>query len=244
MHAYHERVAETHGMERNVGETEQWISLLGGVAMAVYGLSRRSLGGLVLAAAGAPIVYRGITGYCGAYQALGINTARRRGPQNSVRARHGVRIEESQIIQKPRDELYAYFRELANLPKIMRHLRSVTESSDKRSHWVAEGPMGLTVEWDAEIITETPGELIGWRSVGDSDIDAAGSVHFETLPHDRGTKISVILKYDPPMGKLGHGVAWLAGRSPSGEIREDLKRLKALMETGTIPTTDGQPRGA
>jgi uncharacterized membrane protein len=147
-------------------------------------------------------------------------------------------------ILRPREELYRFWRDFSNLPRIMRHLQSVQTTGDGRSHWVARGPLGIPIEWDAEIITERENELIGWRSVGDSEVDTAGSVHFTSAPGDRGTEVRVVLKYDPPAGKLGSAVAWLLGKAPDQQIREDLRRFKWVMETSTVPTIEGQPHGS
>src|SRR5438034_10305159 len=87
----------------------------------------------------------------------------------------------------------------------MSHLQSVKVLDDKRSHWVAKGPIGSDAEWDAEIINEIPNELIAWRSVDGSTVDNAGSVHF--LPLRGGTEVRVILRYYPPAGKLGAEIA-------------------------------------
>jgi uncharacterized membrane protein len=124
----------------------------------------------------------------------------------------------------------------------MQHLEGV-RAEGSRSHWVACGPLGHRVEWDAEIITDSVNELIGWRSLPGSEVDTAGSVHFRELPEGRGTEVRVSLKYDPPAGKLGAAVARLFGASPQSQVREDLRRFKQFMETGEIPTTAGQPRG-
>lgn len=228
----------------NVGEGERMASLIGGTAVALYGLSRGTLGGLGLALVGGSLIYRGMTGHCSAYQAIGLDTARPRGPHDSVRAQHGVRVDESMTILRPREELYRYWRDLSNLPRIMRHLESVQTTGENRSHWTAKGPFDLRIEWDAEIITERENELIGWRSVGESEVDTAGSVHFIPAPGGRGTEIRVELKYDPPGGQLGSQIASLLGQSPDRQIREDLRRFKAVMESGAAPTTEGQPRGA
>jgi uncharacterized membrane protein len=227
----------------NVGEGERMASLIGGTAVALYGLSRGTLGGLGLALLGGSLIYRGVTGHCSAYQALGLDTARPPGPQDSVRAQHGVRVDETVTILRPREELYRYWRDLSNLPRIMRHLESVQTTSENRSHWTAKGPFDLRIEWDAEIITERENELIGWRSVGESEVDTAGSVHFIPAPGGRGTEVRVELKYDPPGGRLGSQLASLLGQSPERQIREDLRRFKAVMESGTAPTTEGQPGG-
>jgi len=138
-------------------------------------------------------------------------------------------------------ELYRYWRDLSHLPRIMSHLESVEPMSDRRSHWVARGPLGSRVEWDAEIITERENELIGWRSLGDSDVDTAGSVHFNAAPDGHGTEVRVILKYDPPAGKLGVAVAGLLGHSPAQLIREDLHRFKQLMERPSDLASEARP---
>src|SRR5262249_24401393 len=133
---------------------------------------------------------------------------------------------------------------LTNLPRVWGHLESVQPTGPGRSHWVARGPLGTRVEWDAEIITERDNELIGWRSLARSEMDTAGSVHFTPAPGDRGTEVKVVLKYDPPAGKLGAVLARMFGEDPETEIREGLRRFKCLMETGTLPTNHGgQPRG-
>jgi uncharacterized membrane protein len=208
----------------------------------VLGISRGSLGGLALAAVGGALVYRGLSGHSSIYKALDLNTAQPRGPATSVPAGHGFKLEHSVTINRPAADLYRFWRDFSNLPRCMRHLESV-RSEGNRSHWVARGPMGVTVSWDAEIINERPNELIAWRSLEGSTVDTAGSVHFQTLSHDRGTEVRVSLKYDPPAGKAGAWAAWLFGKAPEQEVQEDLRRFKAFMETGEEPTTAGQPQG-
>lgn len=227
----------------NVGDGERLASLALGGSLAFYGIMRGTLGGMGLTLLGGALMYRGGTGHCSGYEALGINTAQPRGARTSVRAQRGARVEESVTILRPREELFRYWRDLSNLPRIMRHLQSVQSTGDGRSHWVAKGPMGILVEWDAEVITERENELIGWRSVGDSEVDTAGSVHFTTAPGDRGTEVKVVLKYDPPAGQIGVAVARLLGESPSQQIHDDLRRFKQIMEVGTVPTTEGQSKG-
>lgn len=160
--------------------------------------------------------------------------------QVSVPHRHGYRIEKVVTINKPRGVLYEYWRNFSNLPLIMRHLESVQPIDYKRSHWIAKGPAGLKVEWDAEIINEVENEVIGWRSLEGSAIDNAGSVRFTDSPVGRGTEVRVTLKYDPPAGAIGAAVAKLFGESPDLQIRDDLRRFKMLMETGEVATGERQ----
>jgi uncharacterized membrane protein len=124
----------------------------------------------------------------------------------------------------------------------MTHLEQVREEGT-RSHWAARGPLGLRAEWDAEIITDHPNQVIAWRSLPNSDVDTAGSVHFTPAPGTRGTEVRVNLKYDPPAGQAGTLIAKLFGKEPGQQIREDLRRFKQLMEAGEVPTTAGQSTG-
>ena len=112
----------------------------------------------------------------------------------------------------------------------MTHLKSVDQTTEKQSHWVATGPGGLPVEWDAEIIHEVLDKTIGWRSLEGADVVSAGSVNFGAGREQRSTTVDVHLQYAPPAGRAGEFVASLLGASPSEMIREDLQRLKALLE--------------
>ena len=227
----------------NVSQTERLVSLIGGGALALWGLRQRSLGGLALAAAGGALVYRGLTGHCELYHSLGVNTAEQiHSPAASIPAGHGVRVELAIIINRSPEDVYRFWRNLENLPRFMRHLASVTESSGTRSRWVARAPLGRTVDWEAEIINDRPNELIAWRSLPGADIDTAGSVHFQRTPSGSGTQVHVNLKYNPPGGSVGASVARLCGEAPEQQIQEDLRHFKQLLETGQVARMQGGPR--
>jgi uncharacterized membrane protein len=233
----------------NVADVERWASALGGAALTAYGIKQlkdRSPAGAALAAAGGALMYRGATGHCAMYAAAGISTAGDREHDDTRAALSGpggVRVEEVVTINASAEELYAFWRNFEQLPRFMDHLVSVTQIDPRRSHWVAKAPAGRTVKWDAETINEIPGALIGWRTLDGSDVVSAGSVRFKPAAGGRGTEVRVRLQYDPPAGKVGATVAWLLGHEPSQTIREDLRRFKQLMETGEVPTIEGQPRG-
>ncbi|HEY3056166.1 MAG TPA: SRPBCC family protein [Thermoanaerobaculia bacterium] len=218
----------TEETEINVADGERWLSVIAGSALAAYGLKRRSIPGLVLAGLGGALVWRGATGHSLLYEALGVSTAPDRGDQVSVPYGHGIRVEKSVTINSTPEKLYSFWRNFENLPRFMDHLQSVEVIDDKRSHWVAKGPAKIKAEWDAEIINEIPNELIGWRSVDGSRVDNAGSVHF--TPASRGTKVRVLLRYDPPAGLLGAAIAKMFGEDPARQVKEDLQRLKELIE--------------
>ncbi|MBA2684176.1 MAG: SRPBCC family protein [Gemmatimonadaceae bacterium] len=155
----------------------------------------------------------------------------------------GTGVVRALTINLPREQVYTFWRNFENFPRFMRHLESVTVLDARRSHWVATAPAGTTVEWDAEITADEPGSLIAWHSIGDADIDNAGSVHFSDAPGDRGTELLVELTYEAPGGALGRGIAKLFGEEPKMQIREDMRRFKALIESGVIPTIIGQSTG-
>jgi uncharacterized membrane protein len=250
-------IALTNFQERiNVGRIERWLSMVAGSALAAYALKRREVPGGAAAIAGAALLYRGATGHCDVYQALGINhrdliAAREKGTGviadrgSDTRAQlgglRGIHVEESATIGRPLPELYRFWRNFENLPQFMEHLEVVAAREEGISHWVAKGPAGMQVEWDARIINEVENKVIGWQSLAGSTIATAGSVNFDEDPH--GTRVTVHLQYNPPGGKLGAAVAKMFGEEPNQTIREDLRRLKQLMEAGEIPTTEGQPSG-
>jgi uncharacterized membrane protein len=153
----------------------------------------------------------------------------------------GIHVEEAVTVSRPASEVFRFWRNFENLPRFMNHLRAVSQREAGISHWVARGPAGMNVEWDARIINEIDGRLIAWQSLEGSEVSTAGSINFRETP--RGTEVRVNLQYNPPAGKLGAAVARLLGEEPSVQIHEDLRRFKQLIETGEIPTTRGQPVG-
>ena len=212
--------------------------------LLAYGMKKRSAAGTLMAVLGGDLIYRGTTGYSPLYDALGLPPAEELlGKSASIPYRQGIRIEKAITIDKPREEVYSFWRNLSNLPRFMKNLHRVTPLGDKQSHWTAFGPGGKLVEWDAEINHEEPNELIGWRSLAGSDVDSAGSVHFKPAPGGRGTEVSIELQYNPPGGALGAAFARLTGKDPGDQIEEDLRRLKQMLETGEIATTADQPTG-
>ena len=226
----------------NVGRAERWLSMAAGGALAAYGARRRDLPGGLAAAAGAALLYRGATGYCAFNEAIGRDSAHGSWPaavadygsdtREQLGGRRGVHVEDSVTIDRPVSEVYRFWRNLENLPRFMNHLKSVTVRDDGVSHWVAKGPAGIPVEWDARIINEVDGKLIGWQSLEGSMVATAGSVSFEQTPG--GTRVRVHFQYNPPGGKLGAAVARLLGEEPNVQVREDLRRLKQILESSGI----------
>ena len=228
----------------NVGGLERWGSMAAGGALLLSGLKAGGPRGAAMAMGGAVLMFRGTTGHCFAYDALNVNTARQT-TREALGGSGGVRVRRSVTINRPLEEVYEFWRAFENLPRFMTHLESVERVDARRSHWRARAPLGMQVEWDAEIINEVPNQVIGWASLPGSEVVTAGSVTFRRAPGGRGTELRVVLQYDPPGGKLGAAFAKLFGEEPAQQIQEDLRRLKRLLETGEAPmNTEGQPIGA
>lgn len=204
----------------NEEEVRAWAPILGGSALFLYGLTRRSLSGLLMASVGGMFLYRGLV------------------PRPTT-----MRTGASTTINKSPEELYSYWRNLENLPHIMQNLVSVTETSEKRSHWVAKTVGGVQVDWDAEIVREEPNRYIAWKSDEEAEIRTNGVIRFEPAPGDRGTEVQLTLEYSLPFGLVGAVDAAMMGYEPSQQARQDLQRFKQYMETGEIATTNGQPAG-
>ena len=214
----------------NVGESERNASLAGGAALALSGLKaltkRHYLPGMAMMVAGGMFIYRGKTGHCDLYQALGVNTVN---PE-------AVQIEKQLTINRPPQEVYNFWRNLENLPQFMKHLESVQVTGETSSHWKARGPGGITVEWDAEMTHDDPGRQLSWRSVGEATIPNQGTVEFKAAPGGRGTEVRVSMGFHPPGGIAGKAAARLANPLTAQQLEEDLKRLKQLLETGQVAT--------
>lgn len=249
-------------METNVGTPERFLSAVGGGMLLSYGIKRADTLGVLLSLAGAGLAFRGVSGHCHAYEALNIDTSdgATGSETNQSRALIGgrrkqkspygkgwlpsgkIHVTKSLTINKSPAELYEYWHNFENFPHFMAHLESVKVIDEKRSHWKATAPLGMTVEWDAEITSDVPNERIGWKSTDNADIANSGVVEFRPTV-DRGTEVRVTLTYEPPAGELGAIVASLFGEEPSQQVYGDLYRFKSLMEAGEIITVEGQTSG-
>jgi uncharacterized membrane protein len=230
-------------MQRNVRNWERGASIGIGLMLVASAIRRRVPAGRA-ATLGLGLIARGAAGYCPVNAVLG------RGTNNgdtraALGGSRGIKLRERIMIARRPEEVYAFWQDLSRLPQFMRHLESVEPIDDRRSHWVMRGPGGVRLEWDAEVINEIPRELIAWKSLAGADVVSAGSVRFE--PVGKSTAVTVTMQYQPPIGKAAAALAWLAGQSPASHLREDLQRMKELLEyqreaPAALPTVSSMAR--
>ncbi|MFC4150053.1 SRPBCC family protein [Micromonospora mangrovi] len=222
---------------RVVGDAVDLASL--GVAIARRGGRRRRR---LLGVTGAVL---GIT-VLDVLTAVQATRAKERGSVPAVRGTHKggpMELTATTTVRKPPSEVYAFWRDLGNLPTFMAHLQEVRTTGDRTSHWAATAPFGKNVEWDAEIVDEVTGEKIAWRSARNADVPNAGTVWFVPAPDGASTEVHVVLTYDIPGGAVGKAVARYFGEEPHQQLDDDLRRLKQVLETGEVVRSDGAPWG-
>jgi uncharacterized membrane protein len=221
--------------DMNVSRVERIASLIAG-GIVLYTVARKSWFRILLGAGAGYLLYRGLTGKDPLFESMGI----RRAETGSMNA---IKVDRAVTVNKPVDEVYNYWHNFENLPRFMQHLEAVTVMGPRQSHWVAKGPLESRVEWDAEITDERTNEYIAWQSLPGSSVPNHGRVEFRPAPGGRGTEVHVWLEYNPPLGGAGAAFARLFGEEPDVQVREDLRHFKQVMETGEVPTTNGQSVG-
>jgi len=213
---------EAVGGQNKPFDVARWSAIIGGGAMAVLGLSRKSGVGIAVAAAGGLLAYRGATLDPHAEEVL---------------------VESSFAINCMPEKAYQFWRNFENLPRFMRNLESVRVTDSRHSEWSVIGRFGKSIRWTAEIVDEKENEWITWRSLPGSDLNLRGSVHFRSAPGNRGTLMTAAVQYGAPAGSSTRAVAAVLGKDPQFMMREDLRRFKALIEAGEVPNIDGQTHG-
>jgi len=223
----------------NVGDAERQVSIAAGAILALLGISRRTLPGMLIAGVGGALIYRGATGHCPMYEKLGYDTTEGEHPAKGLE-HGGLHVEQAFLINRPREDLYWFWRDFSKLPQFMTDVRKNGES-----HWVARlsRMAGGNLEWDARMTRDEPNSLIAWESLPGSEVQTSGEVRFSKAMGDRGTAMHVFMNFLPPGGALARVFPTLFTKATRRMMRNDLRRFKQLMEVGEILTIDGQPRG-
>lgn len=237
---------EVNSTTINVGQNERIISAALGAFLLSSGINnlfKHPLKGLVRTAVGGVLLYRGASGHCPVYSSLG--------KTKDVHQTSAINIRTSLIVNKPKDEVYAFWRNLENLPLFMKHIANVTEIDNKHSHWEAVIPGNIgKIKWNAEIVKEEPGYMIGWQSIPNSTINNAGKVVFHDALGGKGTEMEVVISYHPPAGEIGSGVAKALNPVFEKVIRQDVMNFKDYIENkytspdaGTMGTSPAPTMG-
>jgi uncharacterized membrane protein len=161
------------------------------------------------------------------------------------RESHDAMAVRAVTIGRPREEVFAFFRDFSNLARFMENIERIDVLDDTHSHWVVKAPAGHQVEWDSILTADEPGRLLAWETGPDAEVKNHGRVEFRDAPAGRGTEIHATIVYEPPAGALGKVIALLFQKEPGLQAKRDLRRLKMLLETGEIATTeypDAAPR--
>jgi uncharacterized membrane protein len=147
------------------------------------------------------------------------------------------------LVNASAQDAYRLWRDLENAPRFMNHIESVTDLGERKSRWTAAAPMGVKLHWTAEITDEREGEYIAWHSLPGSDLDVNGRVEFKQASANRGTIVRSTMRYRLANRALRKAASGFVGRQANFFMRQDLRRFKALLETGELPTIDGQTHG-
>ncbi len=208
----------------NLEWPERYISIAAGAKLALSGLThifKSPFSSILKIGAGGYLLGRGISGHCEIYSKLGKNSTE---PVN-------VNVRSSFVIDRPRNDVYEFWRKLDNLPKFMKHLERVEVIDNKRSHWVLKLPADVKiVSWDAEIVHEEPGHAIGWSSLPGSILDNAGKVRFEDSEDGNGTLVEVVISYTPPAGGVGTALGTILNPVFKNMVDADMRNLKQYMD--------------
>ncbi|HJV85836.1 MAG TPA: SRPBCC family protein [Noviherbaspirillum sp.] len=198
------------------------VAAVGGSALGLFGLMRRSPASAAAAAIGIGLLARGISN-------RSFSRMMQTGRQSSVDMHKTI------YIQASPEDVYDMWTRYENFPRFMSNVQDVRDLGNGRSHWIVSGPAGTHIEWDSVITDAQRPERLAWRSDPDSTVQHTGMVHFE--PESNGTRVSVHMTYSPPAGAVGHAVASLFNGNPKRQMEEDLMRMKSFIETG-IPSRD------
>jgi len=217
------RWGDTGDSRMNQQAWQRWAPLVGGSTLAVLGLLRRSKAGWALAAAGGALAVAGT----------------RVGKSSPSNAELGSSV----LVNTSPEEAYRLWRDVENAPRYMNHIQSVTSTGDRTSKWIAVGPGGLKLQWTAQITGESEGQYIEWRSLPGSDLNVNGRVEFKRAGNDRGTIIASHMQYGLANRALARAASGFLGRQAKFFMQQDMRRFKALAETGEIPTIEGQTHG-
>ncbi len=228
--------------ETNVSGLERAVSVSVGGFLVLNAIRKRTVGSIAGAALGADLLYRGIGGHCQLYDALGIHAGRER-KRGQGTEKSAPEVHAAITIGRSPDELYTFWRDQQNLPRIHGHFAEVTPIDDTKSHWRIHSPLEASFEWDSILTKQEAGREISWESLPGTQFPNQGSVQFRPAPGALGTEVRLWTKFEPPLGAAGRLAAKALRSVPRAITENTLRRFKSLVETGEIPTLANNPSG-
>jgi uncharacterized membrane protein len=220
----------------NVGKSERWVSMAAGSFLTLYGLTRRSPAAVAGMLGGAYLLYRGISGHCPVYEAGQVNTAK-------LTRQSGIHIARSITVNRPLEEAFRFWEEFDYLTRTMKQVHAVDERKHGLLQWVNWLVAGSDKKPKVQVTDERTNDYIRWRSQPDSAVESAGVVRFREAPGGRGTEVSISFDYKPARGIVGLAAASALSELLAGQVNEEMRRYKRILETGVLPTTEGQSSG-
>jgi uncharacterized membrane protein len=230
-HEYSER---DPGMDIEATPGERLLTMVGGGALAWYGLTRRSLLGLATAAIGGYAVYRSAIGHAPVREGLSLVMSPASEP---------VVVEQTITINRSPEEVYAFFRDPENLVRVMQSVESVQVQDEGWFRWVAEPIPGIEIVWHEGIVEDRPNERIVWKVAPDDGIDGSASLTLKPAPGERGVETKLRFEILPPGGALGATVVGMFDSIAEKRLKTYLRHAKQLLETGEIAMVEGQASG-
>ena len=215
---------------------------VGGTLVAL-GLRRRSLGGAAMATVGGWLFYRGATGRGRPSRTFGGSTAADSERREAGAPATATEVAHSTTVRRPADELSEFWRDPDHLTRIFGEFADVVSTGENRQRWAVHAPLGRTMAWNAHVAEDRPGEVLRWESEPGATVPNEGTVRFRPAPGDRGTEVTLRLRFDLPGGALGDAAMRLLGVVPDTIAESALRRFKSLAETGEIPTLERNPSG-
>jgi uncharacterized membrane protein len=235
----------------NVPHNERLLSALGGGLAVVWGLSHHSVGGKLAAALGSALIYRGVSGHCHVYEALGIDRAHDHSAlahggharvdepvalTGRARAARSFDVLRSVTVQRSAEAVFRAWRDPETFAQAMSHFASHTTLDAGRTRWTLEDPIGGEHSWVTEIVAEQPGKLIRWQTVQSAPLVKNLTLELRPAPGNRGTEMTLHLRLEPPRGVLGSALVKLFGKAPAWIIDRALFNVKSLLEAGELPS--------
>ena len=242
----------THG--KNIGEAERAASVFLGGALWLTAFKRQSPATVLGAVIGTICLMRGITGHSRIYQWFGLDSAHPSTPATDGQRAPDAPLPRPSKPRKPGDptqvssfitigadagRLYDVWLEPQTMNQILGHVAHIETQNDGAMHWRADLPLHRTLEWTAQTTDKKAGEFVAWASAPDAPLQSSGRVEFKNAPGNRGTEVHLHAHFEPPLGALGEAAAKFLEIVPSTAASKALRNFKALVETGEIPTLNG-----